>query len=92
MAAERGNADGQFNLGLCYAAGKGVEQNYKEAVRWFTEAAEQGEPDSMYQLARCYGAGLGVDVDDDKSLHYLIESAKLGWKPAIEALQEMRKG
>ena len=33
-AAERGNAEAQFNLGLMYANGQGVPQDYVEAHKW----------------------------------------------------------
>ena len=41
--AEKGNADAQFKLGVCYDHGDGVAKNLVEAVKWFREAAEQGD-------------------------------------------------
>ncbi|MBN1764740.1 MAG: sel1 repeat family protein [Sedimentisphaerales bacterium] len=34
-AAEQGDADAQFNLGVIYDDAKGVPQNYIEAYKWF---------------------------------------------------------
>ena len=34
VEAEQGVAMAQYNLGLMYKAGKGVAQDYKEAVNW----------------------------------------------------------
>jgi TPR repeat protein len=31
--AEHGDVDAQYALGCCYGDGKGVEQNYKEAIK-----------------------------------------------------------
>ena len=45
-AAERGIADSQFNLGILYARGIGVEQNLAESFKWFSLAAAQGDADS----------------------------------------------
>ena len=42
VLAEQGNAPAQYNLGLMYARGEGVPQDYTEAVKWFRLAAEQG--------------------------------------------------
>ena len=42
LAAEQGNANAQYNLGLMYDNGEGVPQDYKEAVKWYRLAAEQG--------------------------------------------------
>ena len=39
-AAEQGDAKAQFNLGVLYANGQGVPQDYKQAVYWHTKAAE----------------------------------------------------
>src|ERR1019366_3953311 len=39
--AERGDAQAQSNLGLCYAQGRGVAKDDVEAVKWFRMAAEQ---------------------------------------------------
>ena len=42
-AAEKGDADAQFNLGFCYYNGKGVEKDLIEYVKWLRKAAEQGD-------------------------------------------------
>ena len=42
MAAERGDADAQYNLAACYDNGEGVRKNSAVAVRWCRKAAEQG--------------------------------------------------
>ena len=38
MAAGKGNAKAQFNIGELYASGKGVPQDYVLAYMWFTLA------------------------------------------------------
>ncbi len=43
LAAEQGSDWAQFNLGVCYENGEGVERNRDEAVKWFRLAAEQGD-------------------------------------------------
>ena len=59
------NAAAQLNLGHCYWNGKGVPQNYAEAVKWFRKAAEQGLPThksaSVFATtsAKAYGGGQG---------------------------------
>lgn len=41
-AAEQGDAQAQFALGLSYFFGQGAEQSYPEAAKWYRKAAEQG--------------------------------------------------
>lgn len=40
LAAEQGDADGQFHLSNCYALGNGVPQDFAEGVKWCRLAAE----------------------------------------------------
>ena len=45
-AADRGVADSQFNLGVLYARGIGMEANIAESYRWFALAAQSGDRDA----------------------------------------------
>ena len=58
--AERGDAAAQNNLGLMYYDGRGVLQDYAEAVRWYRQAAEQGYTDAKRSLGVMYLEGYGV--------------------------------
>ena len=40
--AESGDATAQAKLGQMYAEGKGMPQDYVEAMKWFRLAADQG--------------------------------------------------
>lgn len=51
-AAKQGNANAQYELGNCYYNGKGVSQNYTQAIIWYTFAAEQGHTDAKKALER----------------------------------------
>ena len=42
QAAEKGYVPAEAALGMLYVNGKGVEQNYAEARKWFVKAAEGG--------------------------------------------------
>ena len=48
--AEQGIAEAQFNLGVCYAKGKGVDKDGVEAVKWYRLAAEQGDERAQLNL------------------------------------------
>ena len=45
--AEEGNVAAQYNLGTIYAHGKGVPQDYVEAIKWYRKAAAQGNIESQ---------------------------------------------
>tara|TARA_B000000565_G_scaffold255597_1_gene236732 strand:+ start:31185 stop:31541 length:357 start_codon:yes stop_codon:yes gene_type:complete len=42
VKAEAGDAKAQLDLGMKYAKGDGVLQDYAQAVNWFTKSAKQG--------------------------------------------------
>jgi TPR repeat protein len=63
LAADRGHADAQKNLGNGYYNGEGVEQDYTEAVRFYRLAADQGHAVAQYNLGECYCDGEGVEQD-----------------------------
>ena len=46
----------QAALGMLYANGKGVEQNYGESRKWFVKAAEGGHPLAAVSAANGRGA------------------------------------
>jgi uncharacterized protein len=52
-AAERGNADAQFNLGQAYKLGRGVPVDLQMAEQWYRKAALQGheQAEANYALA-----------------------------------------
>ena len=54
MAAEQGNAEAQYNLGLMIIRGTGARQDGTEAVSWLTTAAEQGNVDAQFLLGQVY--------------------------------------
>ncbi len=60
QAAERGDVEAQFNLGVMYENGLVdsryvAEGNHLEAMRWLLAAAEQGLARAQIKLAEMYG-------------------------------------
>ena len=49
-AAKQGHVNAQYNLGLCYAVGEGVDEDEEEAVKWLRKAADQGHVDAKKKL------------------------------------------
>jgi exopolysaccharide/PEP-CTERM locus tyrosine autokinase len=77
-AAAQGDADSQYQLGVAYAAGAGVEQNLEDAFRWFVKAAGHDQSDAQYRLGLAYEQGLGVAIDLEKAKTWFNNSAELG--------------
>jgi TPR repeat protein len=78
ICAEKGYAESQNYLGLCFLHGYGVNQDYHKAWYWFKKAAEQGNADAQSELSLCYTLGIGVEKDRDKANFWsskLVEQA-----------------
>jgi len=69
-AAERGDPDAEFGLGMLYERGDGnLQQDYKTAVRWYEKAAAHGNIGAEYRLALILAAG-SDDLPPDLSEAY----------------------
>ena len=82
MAADRGDAFGQCNLGISLHS----EQKSEEAVRYFVLAANQGYTDGEHNLGCCYRDGEGTEVDLGKARYWFERAAAKGQQKAIESL------
>ena len=87
-SAEAGNASAQYRLGLLYAGGVGVSQNYGQAKEWFEKAAKQGHVGAQVDLGTLYLQGAGAPQSVQMALFWFsraaeqgdgLACAKLGW-------------
>src|SRR5262245_43065356 len=76
--AEGKNADAQYTLGNVYLAGRGVPQNYKEALKWFRKAADQGNADAQSNLGYMYAEGWGVAQNYKEAAKWFRKAAERG--------------
>jgi len=65
-AAEQGYVPAQAAVGMLYAIGKGVQQDYVEAAKWWTRAAEAGHVLAATNLSMVYRGVPGVQADSAK--------------------------
>jgi len=49
-AAEQGDVDAQYRVGLIYAEGRGVEQDEVKSFYWLSRAVRQGDADAQTLL------------------------------------------
>ena len=88
MAAERGNATAQYNLGQFYKQGtRGLTQSYKRAFELYTLAAEQELAEAQYGLGLMYVNGDGIETSYSKAREWWTKAAAQGNKNAIKALR-----
>ena len=75
MSAEQGDAGAQFNLGIIYDNGKGVKQDFGEAVAWYRKAAEQGHAGAQFNLGFMYDNGRGVEENHSEAVAWYRKGA-----------------
>ncbi|UCE31502.1 MAG: sel1 repeat family protein, partial [Burkholderiales bacterium] len=46
-AARQGHVEAQYGLGVLFIAGKGVQRDEAEALKWMRRAADQGHADAL---------------------------------------------
>jgi TPR repeat protein len=76
--ATEGEPAAQYFLGLNYYDGIIVEQDYKEAEKWYRLAAEQGYADAQYNLGFMYAKGEGVTHDYKEAVKWYRLAAEQG--------------
>ncbi len=78
QAAERGDADAQYGLGVFYFEGKAVPKDLLQSKRWFLAAAKQGHINAQFNLGNAYIYGRGVAMDPGKAAHWWRKAALKG--------------
>lgn len=76
--ANHGVAMAQYDLGVCYNSGLGVEEDPQTAAQWFFKAAQQGDGDAQFALGRLYLEGRGVPQLDDAARKWFEVAAQHG--------------
>jgi len=88
-AADQGQAEAQYNLGILYLKGLGVARNPEEAFRWFLLAADQGQADAQFQAGLMREKGIGVQKDYGQAQVWFALAAERGDAEAEAALAEL---
>ena len=82
VLAKEGDPKAQFNVGLIYANGKGVNKDSYQAMVWYKKAAEQGNTAAQYNLAKLISQR--PDKDDPRAQ----EKVKYWYEKAVEGGQK----
>lgn len=84
QAADYGNIEGKYCLGLLYYRGKFGQGDdaLKHAIYAFRESAGKGHAPSMFELATMYEKGVGFAKDMGQAVQLYRKSAHLGYAPS----------
>ncbi|MCP5009991.1 MAG: SEL1-like repeat protein [Aestuariibacter sp.] len=77
-AANKGDTDSQFRLGMRYTNGHGVVQDHATAVNWFKKAAQSGHNEAQFMLGAALHSGRGIEKSRSQSISWYTKSAEAG--------------
>lgn len=86
LAAANGDPSAEFEVGARLAEGKGTDQSFKEAVKWYTRSASQGFAQAQYRLGTFHERGLGVAQDLGRARIWYGRAAEQGNVKAMHNL------
>ncbi|MDE0512264.1 MAG: tetratricopeptide repeat protein [Gammaproteobacteria bacterium] len=75
-----------YELGMAYALGNTLEQDYAKAFEHFTRSAEEGYAPAQYRLAAAYANGDGTGKDPARAVEWYEKSAGQGHTAAQRSL------
>ena len=76
--AKNADAIAQYRLGVLYALGQGVQQDYTHAAELFKASAEGGIAEAQYNIAVLYDEGLGIGRDPVQAFAWYQKAAAQG--------------
>jgi TPR repeat protein len=90
-AADNGNAEAMFLLGVCYARGKKMAHDDTAAAKWFHEASRKGHAAATTSLGFLYARGRGVRLDQRLAYKLISDGQQRGDPTAPELLAKLRQ-
>jgi len=87
-AARSGNADAEELIGVMYAMGLGVEQDYTRAFEWYLRSAMKGHPGAQSGVGWYYEVGLGMPQPDLVRAYMWYVLSAIGGDPDAAISQE----
>ena len=90
-SAKRGHWLGAHYLGVMYREGRGVEQDYREAMKWFRKAAMKPAEFSPARVAigDLYLNGHGVAKDEAEAVKWYRKGAERDYSTAQKKLRDL---
>lgn len=82
LAAEKGKASAQYELGNMYLKGRGTKLDHGVARDWFEKAAKQGHKRGQYKLGLMLYKGQGGGKDYAAAAKWFEQSAGQDYAPA----------
>lgn len=83
ILVKQGNPQAEYNLGLCYYKGQGVERDYNKAVKLFKKSAQKNNKRAQSWLGWCYYSGKGIENNINKAIQLWKKASDQGLPQAM---------
>jgi TPR repeat protein len=92
-AAEGGNLQARYELGIAFRDGLGVSKDSAQAAKWLQLAADNGHADAAYALGLLYAQGNGIKRSRSRAISLYEQAANLGQsEAAFELARDYEQG
>ena len=92
MAAAKGDASAAFEVASRLAEGRGIKQDFKQAMVWYQRSAAKGLAVAQYRLGTLYERGLGTNVDAARARIWYKRAADQGNVKAMHNMAVLSAG
>lgn len=89
LAADLGLRGAEFQMGMAYEEGIGVERDVSEALAWFQRAADQGVAPAQWRIGMSFVRGEGRAVDPAQAVAWFSRAADAGHVDGLTSLAVM---
>lgn len=77
-AEQNAMVQAQYNLGILYFIGKGVKQNFSQALKLFTQAAQKGDVESTILVGSMHEKGQGILKMPEEAIYWYKKAIQKG--------------
>ena len=80
----------QYNTGVNYSLGRGIDRDMEKAVYWYQRANEQGHSKAPFNIAIIYSDGIFLEPDPTLAIKYFLIAEERNNKEAKIFLNKLR--
>ena len=91
-AASKGDPSAEFEVAARFAEGRGIAQDFKQAMIWYQRSAQRGFAPAQYRLGTLYERGIGTKADGARAKIWYGRAAEQGHVKAMHNLAVLSSG
>ena len=92
IAAQKGDPSAEFEVAARFAEGRGIGQDFKQALFWYQRSAQRGFAPAQYRLGTLFERGIGTKADVARAKIWYGRAAEQGHVKAMHNLAVLNAG